>query len=281
LTISTRDLVLPADAAIDLQLHTVYSDGTWTPDALIAHARAEAFGVIAVTDHDSPQTAGDIQRLAREHGQPVLVATELTTTWNGEYTDILCYGFNPAASEIREVAAVTQRRQRENTARACATLRAAGIDLPADDVDGLLALSSAKQATAIVATLQRLGNRDAGTLARDAGVRFEAIDAAFAVEACHAAGGVCVVAHPGRGTFFTQYYAALLDELRRDVPIDGIEAHYPRHSAEQTGMFVEYAARHGLVVSAGSDSHGPDRLPVKYPARLARGLLERVGIIVQ
>jgi hypothetical protein len=43
-------------------------------------------------------------------------------------------------------------------------------------------------------------------------------------------------------------------------------------------MYREYAQRHHLLISAGSDSHKPEKPPVKYRAELCRALLERVGI---
>ena len=43
----TVPVVLAADAAIDLQLHTIYSDGTWTPAQLIDYLRSEQFGLAA------------------------------------------------------------------------------------------------------------------------------------------------------------------------------------------------------------------------------------------
>jgi 3',5'-nucleoside bisphosphate phosphatase len=46
-------------------------------------------------------------------------------------------------------------------------------------------------------------------------------------------------------------------------------------------MFVEYARQHDLLVSSGSDSHGPDKPPVKYRAELSRKLLERLGVRVE
>jgi hypothetical protein len=73
----------------------------------------------------------------------------------------------------------------------------------------------------------------------------------------------------------------MLDEIRREVPIDGIEAYYPLHSREQVQMYVEYAEKHDLMVSSGSDSHGPEKKPIKYRAELSRKLLERLGIILQ
>ena len=44
--------------------------------------------------------------------------------------------------------------------------------------------------------------------------------------------------------------------------------------------FLAYAAEHNLLVSAGSDSHSPNRLPIKYPAANCRALLERLGVTV-
>jgi predicted metal-dependent phosphoesterase TrpH len=282
---TTHGLTLAPDAAIDMQTHTIFSDGRWQPDALIGHAAAEGFGLIAVTDHDRPDTAGEIQRIAREKNQPVMVAVELTTTWRGEYTDILCYGYDPAAAPLLEICAAHQRRQRDNTALTFENLTRRGYALPDDETAEILALPAAAQPFAVVGLLQRHGlnthERSAGTLAKEAGITFETIDIITAIEAAHASGGVCIVAHPGRGVEFTKYDAALLDELRQTVPIDGIEAYYPRHSAEQMSMFVEYAAKHNLFVSAGSDSHSPDRLPIPYPAANCRALLERLGITIR
>lgn len=281
---TTHGLILAADAPIDMQTHTIFSDGRWKPEALIGHAKAEGFGLIAITDHDRPDIALEIQRIAEEIGQPVMVASELTTTWRGEYTDILCYGYDPTASALLDLCADLQRRQRENTTVTFENLIRSGCNLPSDEVAEIIALPGAAQPFAVVSLLQRHGlntrERSAGALAKEAGIRFETSNIIDAVEAAHASGGVCIVAHPGRGVEFTKYDAALLDELRLSVPIDGIEAYYPRHSADQMAMFVAYAAEHKLFVSAGSDSHGPDRLLIKYPAANCRALLERLGVTV-
>ena len=49
---STAGLVLASDASIDLQLHTIYSDGNWQPDQLIDYLIKEGFALGAITDHD-------------------------------------------------------------------------------------------------------------------------------------------------------------------------------------------------------------------------------------
>jgi predicted metal-dependent phosphoesterase TrpH len=89
----TFPFVLATDAAIDLQLHTIYSDGTWTPEQLLDSLVSEQFGLAAITDHDRVDTAVELQQLAAEKRLPLLVAVEMSTSWKGEPTDVLCYGF--------------------------------------------------------------------------------------------------------------------------------------------------------------------------------------------
>jgi len=82
-------LVLAPDAAIDLQLHTTYSDGTWTPSQLFDYLVSEQFGLVAITDHDRVDTVASLQLLACRKQLPVLAAVEMSTSWKGEPTDLL------------------------------------------------------------------------------------------------------------------------------------------------------------------------------------------------
>jgi predicted metal-dependent phosphoesterase TrpH len=100
------------------------------------------------------------------------------------------------------------------------------------------------------------------------------------VEAAHQSGAICMLAHPGRSDGFVCYDRDLLDELRAEAAIDGIEAHYPVHTPEQVTLYLDYAAQHELLVSSGSDSHNPEKPPVRYRADLSRNFLERLGIRV-
>jgi predicted metal-dependent phosphoesterase TrpH len=111
-------------------------------------------------------------------------------------------------------------------------------------------------------------------------------DLAQTVEAAHQSGGVALIAHPGRGLRepqeFTYYTPELLDQVRAEVPLDGIEVYYPAHTPEMIEGYLAYVQRHDLLFSAGSDSHGPPgRMPIKYRADLCRRLLERVGVQVK
>jgi phenolic acid decarboxylase len=68
----TFPVVLAADATIDLQMHTTFSDGTWMPEQLIDYLVSEQFGLGAITDHDRVDTAAALQHLAAEKQLPLL-----------------------------------------------------------------------------------------------------------------------------------------------------------------------------------------------------------------
>lgn len=279
-------LVLAAEAPIDLQMHTIYSDGTWTPEQLLDHLVSEGFGLGAITDHDRTDTAASLQELARRKGMPLLVAVEISAAWNDEPVDVLCYGFEPGPNELGEIAQEIARRQSENTREICENLRKEGYALlEAQEVASLLEKPSAQQPHDLVALLKKHGygteEPTAGQIITDAGFAWATARLAAVVEAAHRSGAVCLIAHPGRGGGYIVFNADLLDRLRQEIPIDGFEVYYPDHTPEQVAMYREYARKHDLLTSSGSDSHGPEKKPIKYPAELSRALLERLGIQVR
>lgn len=281
---TTTNVTLPADAPIDLQLHTTFSDGEWAPVELIDYLQREGFALAAITDHEGIAAAAESQRVAQQRRFPLLVAAELTAVWHGQPTDMLCFGFDPAHAALRAVAADITRRQSENTRQVWEHVRAQGRPMPAEsELERIMAQSSARQPYDLFAAL--VGIMQGDTSAADAAMRAGGFalanaDIAKVVSATHQSGGVCLIAHPGRGGDYLIFTPPLLDDLRGEVPIDGFEAYYPKHTPEQEAMFAEYAATYHLLTSAGSDSHSAARPPIKYQAAQARSLLERLGVRV-
>ena len=270
-------LTLSSDAAVDLQIHTTHSDGTWTPEQLIDYLLAEGFGLAAITDHDRVDTAASLQGLASKKQMPLLTAVEMTTTWQGAVTDVLCYGFDPKRTALGDLAQDVQRRQRANTAEVFQNLCQKG-HIRCEDADilsGILAKPGAQQPHELYALVDTL------EMMKGAGFRLATNPISDVVDAAHGDGAVCLIAHPGRSDGFLTYTVDLLDQLRREVPIDGLESYYPAHTPAQIEIFSAYAQKHRLLVSSGSDSHGPDKPPIKYRADLSRTLLERLGIQIQ
>jgi predicted metal-dependent phosphoesterase TrpH len=204
--------------------------------------------------------------------------------------DVLCFGFDPHDQALRAIADDVRRRQKDNAEEVYEELLRRGYRFPHQ-----------REHLATTAGELRVAG-DCGTLlikegyVKDwpsalevitiAGYREMKADIHQAVETVHHSGGVALIAHPGRGLreppSFTYYTPELLDQVRSELPLDGIEVYYPTHSPEQVETYLAYAQEHDLLISAGSDSHGPPgRLPIKYRADLCRLLLERLSIEVQ
>jgi predicted metal-dependent phosphoesterase TrpH len=275
---------LSADAPIDLQLHTLYSDGAWIPEQLIEYLITEGFGTAAITDHDRVDSIPLLQQVAKDKGFPLLPAVEMSTHWHNsdELVDVLCYGLDLQNNALGIVATQLLHQQQTNITETVKAIAQQGYLFQNDDVQKIIEQPSVQQAHLLVKLVKQYGyetpTKSAGRLLVDAGLKIVTVGIDSVVEAVHQCGGVCLIAHPGRGNGYVKFDEALLDQLRSEVPIDGFEVYYPAHSPEQMTMYKAYAEKYDLFTSAGSDSHTPDEPPIKYPAGDSRKLLERLGV---
>jgi 3',5'-nucleoside bisphosphate phosphatase len=280
---------ISSDTPIDLQMHTTYSDGRWSAEHLFDYLAQEGFGLVAVTDHDRVDTVASIQQLGTQKHVPVLAAVEISAEWRGNMGDVLCFGFDPHDHALRTIADQIRQKAATNAEEVYEKLLRRGYRFPRRQ-ELLVATEGELRVAGDCATLLMKHGyvkdwASALEMIRDAGYREMKADMAEAVEAVHRSGGVALIAHPGRGKLepqeFTFYSPHLLDQVRAEIPLDGIEVYYPTHSAELVETYLAYAQEHGLLMSAGSDSHGPPgRMPIKYRAELCRRLLERVDVQV-
>ncbi|HEY3992745.1 MAG TPA: PHP domain-containing protein [Ktedonobacteraceae bacterium] len=265
-------------------MHTTYSDGHWPAEQLLDYLAHEGFDLIAVTDHDRVDMVTSIQALGAQRNLPVLSGVEMSTEWRGKMGDLLCYGFDPLHNELQPLTEKVVRLQLENTYAVHETLLQQGYAFPREDE--ILAKNGGQLVRPgdNIALLRVHGYAPdyhvALQMITEAGYQSIKVQMADAVEAAHRSGGVCLIAHPGRReAHFTFYSPELLDEVRSEIPLDGIEVYHPMHTPELVETYLAYARQHKLLQSTGSDSHSlPTRMPMKYRAEMSRALLERVGI---
>lgn len=276
-------LTLDADAPVDLQMHTTFSDGKWTAEELLDYVAGESFALIAVTDHDQVAKSAEVRRLGAERGVATLLAAELSSQWDGALLDLLCFGFDPARGALEALADATRRGQQENLQQTYATLLRQGYQLPPIEEAVAARKGSVWDIHDIAALLREHGyTTGLGDIIDKAGFHWITADPARIVEAAHHDGAVCLIAHPGRGDGFCEFDVPALDHFRALVAVDGLEVRHPSHSPEQVELYLTYAREHGLLVSTGSDSHGkPEQMPIKYPAHISRDLLARLGVVVR
>ena len=276
------------DATIDLHTHTLYSDGHWQPAELLAQLAREGIAVAAITDHDTVEHVDELRAQGRELGVHLLAGTEVTTTWRGLPAHLLCYADTLTSNALAALIQTTVERQIANTREVYRTLvEDRGFAFPRQHetlrerngevvrpVDNALLLVHHHYAPDLAHALEMI--REAGYVQMTASLE-------EAVAAAHESGAVTVLAHPGRGGGeIHRYDPELVAGMLASVRLDGIEVYYPTHTAAQTAAYDALARHYGLLVSAGSDSHGPrQRLPVAYPAHLCAALLERCGVQVR
>src|SRR5438874_4046274 len=105
----------------DLHLHTQFSDGTYSPEEMVAQAQLHGLSALALTDHDTVEGCPRAAAACEEAGIEFIPGTELTAEQDGNELHILGYFLdigNPRLlTEIGKFQSVRQDRIREMVAR--------------------------------------------------------------------------------------------------------------------------------------------------------------------
>jgi 3',5'-nucleoside bisphosphate phosphatase len=249
-------------SAADLHLHTTCSDGRLAPAAVVECAAVQGLQTIAIVDHDGVGGLEEATAAAQRHGVEVIPGIELTARWQGRTCHILGYGFDPAAPPLRAALAHGRAASEAAVAAALEALRARGYDLAPADVAHYRARYATPTTLLLALVQRRLLRSRADLLALLPLLRVAAPDlpAADAIALVHQAGGVAVLAHPGRRSRGRPLDRDALIALAADG-LDGIEVVHPAHDTEQRATYAALAVELGLVATGGSDWHGRPREP--------------------
>ena len=245
---------------IDLHTHTVFSDGTTTPEENVRLAVAAGLSGLAITDHDTIagwQRAGAACDAA---GIAFVPGLEFSCEAGGHGVHILGYWVDPTNEPLRaECARLRSERERRGR-EILARLRDLGVELDEADVRRRAAgapvgrphIAAVLVDRGIVPDLETAFDR---YLADDgpAYVAKRALDPVRGIGLLRAAGGAAVIAHPAMSQ--PAVTLDLVDEMTA-AGLAGIEADHPAHDPEQTRRWRAVAAARGLVVTGSSDFHG-------------------------
>lgn len=269
----------------DLHLHTNFSDGTYTPEELVGHARRQGLSAVALTDHDTVEGCDRAGIAAAGAGIEFIAATELTAELGDMELHLLGFFLDTQnrrlLTEMSHFQEVRQNRIREMVTR----LNKCGIPLQADAVFALANCRSPGRPHVGRALVQGgfCGSLDEAferflKKNRPAWVPKFKISALEAIELIHQAGGLAVMAHPGLNR-----EDGIIPDLV-EAGLDGIECFHTKHSGPMSERYLAIAARHHLLVTGGSDCHGMSKgrpligsvkLPYEYVGKLKAAVSER------
>jgi 3',5'-nucleoside bisphosphate phosphatase len=259
---------------IDLHVHTMFSDGTFTPRHAVGLARERGLSTIAVTDHDTVNGLEEAASAGDEMGVEIVPGIEFSALYRGEGVHVLCYFMDP---EDPELAAELQRLRDDRYARGdrmVAKLQELGYPITFERVreiaeGGNIVRPHVAQAlveAGVVPTIKEAFSDELIGSGGKAYVEKHALDPIDAIRLIHGAGGVCVLAHPGTFRETKPVPSTLIDEMA-DAGLDGIEASHPEHTPEVEAGYIAAAERLGLIWTGSSDCHGDRYDPVRLGMR--------------
>ena len=269
----------------DLHLHTNFSDGTYTPEELVAQAARNHLAAIALTDHDTVEGCERAAIACKAVEIEFIPGAELTAEQNDNEIHILGYFLDTQnkklLEEIAKFQAVRQDRIREMVAR----LNALKVPLKVEDVIALAncrspgrphvarALVKAGFVGSLDEAFERFLKRH-----RPAFVPKAKISSQVAIELIHHANGLAVMAHPG----LNRTVEVIPDLV--EAGLDGIECFHTKHSTAISEHYLEIADKYNLLVTGGSDCHGMSKgkpligtvkLPYQHVEKLKEAAAQR------
>jgi 3',5'-nucleoside bisphosphate phosphatase len=250
---------------IDLHVHTNLSDGTWSPEQVVRFAAQNGLRAIAITDHDTLAGVPRACEQGEKDGLEIVPGIELSTKWDKGIMHILGYWVRADHPDLLTSLDFLQQGRRERVPKILHRLDAQNIHLSQTEVDleaqggipGRPHVGRVMVRKGFVSNLQEAFDMYLGK-GRSAYVEKEVLAPEEAIHLLAQTAGICVLAHPYSLEETPAELRAILDSLKR-YGLRGIEAYCPKHTLEETNIFLELARSLDLAVTGGTDFHGSNK----------------------
>jgi hypothetical protein len=280
----------------DLHTHSTYSDGERTPRELAREATAAGLSGLALTDHDTVAGVRGFLAACRGTagssgggGLTGIGGVEISARPVSRGTlHMLGYFVGERSAALAALLERTRRGREERNLEIIERLRRLGMPLAREELSaraeggvvGRLhfarALVARGHARSVRAVFERYLARG-----RAAYVERYRPEPEEAIAALRADGAPAVLAHPKSLQMGRAALRVLLRRLR-EAGLAGVEAYHARHSPAEAERYRGLAEELGLVVTGGSDYHGPSNKDAvlgeegcRAPAAAARELRAR------
>ncbi|MFA5359208.1 MAG: PHP domain-containing protein [Patescibacteria group bacterium] len=252
---------------IDLQLHSINSDGYLTPTELAAHCHKRGVKVASLTDHNTVSGLEEFKRACRDFKIKVVPSMELYVKLGSRHMNMLWYNFDADDPGLHKMLRDSQMRRRALVRRALNHLTQKKYVL---DTNGILeSHNHYLPINRIIDSFYALNKR---RIQRELGkkniLETEIIRAYFrdkdktrlhesyldmtrVAKLKKQIGGQLVLAHPCKFRWVSE------DTMRRLIKagLDGVEVLTPHHSWEAVSYLQAMADRYKLIMTGGTDFH--------------------------
>lgn len=249
---------------VDLHCHSTVSDGVLTPAKVAARAKANGVTVWALTDHDEIDGIAEARAAASGLGLTFVPGVEISVTWAGETVHIVGLQIDETNETLVKGLSATRSGRQARAHEIADQLATAGIP---DAYEGALKFVGNPDLisrTHFARYILELGiEKEIGqvfrhylTEGKPGYVPHRWATLKNAVAWIRGAGGIAVIAHPGRYDFTELGFDAFFAEFKQ-LGGAGIEVTTGSHTVDQYEYYAKIARRYDFLASRGSDFHGP------------------------
>ncbi|MEJ6951421.1 PHP domain-containing protein [Natronospora cellulosivora (SeqCode)] len=247
----------------DLHVHSIFSDGSYSPEQLVDMAIEKGLKAIALADHDTVEGVEKMIIAGKEKGIEVIPAIELSTYCDKAEIHILGYKIDYKADFFLEEVKRLFKIRQERAEKMVKKLNEIGVkisyldvkELAGDKYIGRPHIAKALLHAGYINKIEEAFTKEYIANGGRAYVPKERIAPENAIELIHKAGGVAVLAHPylvNKGDSFDREGI----EKLRDIGLDGVEVYHSKHDQETSKYYKKIAEDLDLLITGGSDFHG-------------------------
>ena len=250
---------------VDMHIHTIASDGTFTPEEGVKRAKSFGMKTIAITDHDTVDGLAEGKKIADEVGIEFIQGIEISCNIDNLEVHILGYFLYLEDEEfLTELEELKKARENRNK-KVVEKLEKCGIVVDMEKVKNMAPgniISRVHIANYLVEIGAAFSKNDAfekylGKTGA-AYVPKENFPPERAVKMLHANGAFVSMAHPKLITQNDGILENMISELKK-LGLGGLEAVYGTFTPAEKRKYKKMAKRHSLLVTGGSDFHGANR----------------------
>ncbi|MEK7291211.1 MAG: transcription antitermination factor NusB [Planctomycetota bacterium] len=245
----------------DLHIHTDYSDGTVTPEAVVDEAIRLGISTISITDHDTVDGVMKACRYGYGKNLHIIPGIELSSYLAPSEIHILGYFVDVYNASLLKALKQSYEDRLKRIYAMADKLRSLNVNIDPQEVFTLAGRGSPGRMhmaetiwkhgycnTIIDAFTRYIGDKAPAYIPK------KTLNPQQAIELIIGAGGVAVLAHPG----LTQRDHVIEDLVK--YGLKGIEVYYPSHTPQAVKKYVEMAKKYKLAITGGSDFHGERKI---------------------
>ena len=249
----------------DLHCHSVASDGTLSPAAVVARAKQNGVDILALTDHDTTAGLDEAYLAAAENDLRLIPGIELSSTWQGKLLHIVGLDIDPDHAPLRHGIRMLKDMREQRAIEMGRRLAKVGLENAYEQARELAGEGNVTRTHFARFLIQAGVAKDFTDVfkrflvpGKPGYYRVEWATMEDAVNWITGAGGIAVLAHPLRYKLTANWLNRVLVAFRESGGL-GMEVVCGHNTPDDNARSALFARIYHLMASQGSDFHDPGK----------------------